>query len=87
MAPLLHHSKPHALVVPLPAQGHIHPILYLSLKLVSAGFMVTFANTRANHQRFIENGTILKAAAEAGADLLRFVSLEKSFPWRTRSLS
>ncbi|MCO5610957.1 hypothetical protein L7F22_065204 [Adiantum nelumboides] len=76
----LHHSTPHALVVPLPAQGHIHPILDLSLKLVSAGFMVTFANTRANHQRFIENGTTLKAAAEAGADLLRFVSLEEEFP-------
>lgn len=44
----------HALVVPLPFQGHINPLLELSKKLVSAGFMVTFANTEVNHQHILK---------------------------------
>ncbi|KAI5085050.1 hypothetical protein GOP47_0001219 [Adiantum capillus-veneris] len=75
------HSKPHALAVPLPFQGHIHPLFDLSLKLVSAGFMVTFANTHSNHQRItchqIENGTTTQEGKDS--EDLQFISLGEEF--------
>ncbi|EFJ07309.1 hypothetical protein SELMODRAFT_22868, partial [Selaginella moellendorffii] len=57
----------HVLVVPFPAQGHINPMLHLSDRLASMGVLVTFVNTRSNHDK------ILKSNCEA--DSLRFVSV------------
>ncbi|KAI5084423.1 hypothetical protein GOP47_0000592 [Adiantum capillus-veneris] len=80
----LHHSKPHALVVPLPFQGHIQPLLDLSLKLVSAGFMVTFANIHKNHERIthhqVENSASLATTPEEkqGQDI-HFISFGEEF--------
>ncbi|CDO97432.1 unnamed protein product [Coffea canephora] len=45
--------KPHALVIPYPAQGHIRPILKLAKILHSQGFYITFVNTEFNHRRLI----------------------------------
>lgn len=45
--------KPHALVIPYPAQGHISPILKLAKILHSRGFYITFVNTEFNHRRLI----------------------------------
>ena len=42
--------RPHALVVPFPAQGHIGPMMHLSIKLaMDAGFVITFVNTHHHH--------------------------------------
>ncbi|KAL3538665.1 hypothetical protein ACH5RR_002031 [Cinchona calisaya] len=45
--------KPHALVIPYPAQGHIRPLLKLAKILHSKGFYITFVNTEFNHQRLV----------------------------------
>ena len=43
-------SRPHALVIPFPAQGHIGPMMHLSIKLAKeAGFVITFVNTHHHH--------------------------------------
>ncbi|CAN6315206.1 unnamed protein product [Urochloa humidicola] len=42
-------AKAHILVLPLPAQGHVTPLIELSHRLVDHGFEVTFVNTEAHH--------------------------------------
>ncbi|CAD5169557.1 unnamed protein product [Musa acuminata subsp. malaccensis] len=46
-------SRPHALVIPFPAQGHVIPFLALSHSLVEQGFQITFVNTEFNHDRVV----------------------------------
>ncbi|XP_044468947.1 UDP-glycosyltransferase 83A1-like [Mangifera indica] len=46
-------SRPHILAIPFPAQGHVIPLLELSLCLVNHGFSVTFVNTDHTHNRVI----------------------------------
>ncbi|KAG8368656.1 hypothetical protein BUALT_Bualt15G0068200 [Buddleja alternifolia] len=45
--------KPHAVVIPYPAQGHIAPLLRLAKLLHHRGFFITFVNTEFNHNRLI----------------------------------
>ncbi|GLJ48550.1 hypothetical protein SUGI_1024200 [Cryptomeria japonica] len=45
---------PHALLIPIPAQGHINPMMHLAWKLISDGFLITFLNTEASHERMIK---------------------------------
>ncbi|KAK6775420.1 hypothetical protein RDI58_026421 [Solanum bulbocastanum] len=42
---------PHAVLVPLPLQGHITPFTHLAMKLASKGFTITFVNTESTHQQ------------------------------------
>ncbi|KAG2557237.1 hypothetical protein PVAP13_8NG163000 [Panicum virgatum] len=42
-------AKAHVLVLPLPAQGHITPLMELSHRLVDHGFEVTFITTEVHH--------------------------------------
>ena len=61
-------AKAHILVLPLPAQGHVTPLMELSHRLVDHGFEVTFVNTEAHHARVV--GALQAAggtAALAGA--------------------
>ncbi|GAV65694.1 UDPGT domain-containing protein [Cephalotus follicularis] len=44
---------PHILAVPYPAQGHVIPLMELSLCLANHGFRVTFVNTEFNHKRVV----------------------------------
>ncbi|CAL5369817.1 unnamed protein product [Camellia sinensis] len=44
-------GKPHVLVIPYPAQGHVIPILELAQCLVTHSIEVTFVNTEFNHKR------------------------------------
>ena len=46
-------AKGHILVLPLPAQGHVTPLMELSHRLVDHGFEVTFVNTEAHHARVV----------------------------------
>ncbi|XP_076925130.1 7-deoxyloganetin glucosyltransferase-like isoform X2 [Bidens hawaiensis] len=50
-----HKNKPHVVCIPLPAQGHINPMLNLAKILHSKGFFITFVNTEFNHQRFLKS--------------------------------
>ncbi|KAL6517633.1 hypothetical protein OROMI_033334 [Orobanche minor] len=45
--------KPHAVVIPYPAQGHIAPVLKLAKLLHYKGFFITFVNTEFNHNRLV----------------------------------
>ena len=60
-------AKPHILMVPLPAQGHVTPMMELSHRLVEHGFEVTFVNTEEPHARVVgalrqaEGGTTAQA--------------------------
>ncbi|KAL4565844.1 hypothetical protein LXL04_029950 [Taraxacum kok-saghyz] len=48
-------NKPHALIIPAPAQGHINPFLKLAKILHSKGFQITFVNTEFNHRRLLKS--------------------------------
>ncbi|KAL2461502.1 UDP-glycosyltransferase 83A1 [Abeliophyllum distichum] len=45
--------KPHVLLMPYPAQGHVIPLMELALNLAKHGFKVTFVNTEFIHERVI----------------------------------
>lgn len=48
-------SKPHAVIIPYPAQGHITPMLQLAKILHLNGFYITFVNTEYNHRRTLKS--------------------------------
>lgn len=47
--------KPHVVCVPLPAQGHINPMMQVAKLLHSRGFFVTFVNTHFTHNRLLRS--------------------------------
>lgn len=47
--------KPHAVVIPYPAQGHVTPMMQLAKLLHYRGFHITFVNTEFNHKRLIRS--------------------------------
>ncbi|XP_059293879.1 UDP-glycosyltransferase 83A1-like [Lycium ferocissimum] len=51
-------SQPHIVAVPYPAQGHVLPLMELSLWLVKEGCKITFVNSEFNHKR------VMKASSE-----------------------
>ncbi|KAL6656989.1 hypothetical protein ACP70R_004769 [Stipagrostis hirtigluma subsp. patula] len=70
-------AKPHVLLIPYPAQGHVNPFLKLAKALHARGLHVTFVHTEYNH------GRLLRArgpAAVAGADGLRFETIPDGLP-------
>ncbi|XP_058222235.1 7-deoxyloganetin glucosyltransferase-like [Rhododendron vialii] len=46
-------AKPHAVIVPHPAQGHMNPMLKLAKLLYLKGFYITFVNSEYNHNRLL----------------------------------
>ncbi|KAK9284707.1 hypothetical protein L1049_023883 [Liquidambar formosana] len=48
-------TKPHAVCVPFPAQGHVSPMMQLAKLVHSRGFHVTFVNTEFNHGRLLRS--------------------------------
>ncbi|XP_048327306.2 7-deoxyloganetin glucosyltransferase-like [Ziziphus jujuba] len=47
--------KPHAVLIPYPAQSHIKAMLKLAKLLHQRGFHITFVNTEFNHNRFLKS--------------------------------
>uniref|UniRef100_A0A0D6QYT6 Glycosyltransferase N-terminal domain-containing protein n=1 Tax=Araucaria cunninghamii TaxID=56994 RepID=A0A0D6QYT6_ARACU len=45
------HQRPHAAVVPLPAQGHINALMHFAQVLAARGFHITFLNVEETHRR------------------------------------
>ncbi|KAK9930460.1 hypothetical protein M0R45_027497 [Rubus argutus] len=48
-------TRPHAVCIPYPAQGHINPMLKLAKLLHHKGFHITFINTEYNHKRLLKS--------------------------------
>ncbi|KAK6136487.1 hypothetical protein DH2020_029783 [Rehmannia glutinosa] len=48
-------QRPHAVCIPLPAQGHIKPMLQLSKLLHSRGFYITFVHTQFNYDKLFKS--------------------------------
>jgi hypothetical protein len=47
-------SRPHAVVMAYPLQGHIIPAVHLALRLAARGFAITFINTEAVHEQIVK---------------------------------
>ncbi|KAM3260363.1 hypothetical protein ACQJBY_051554 [Aegilops geniculata] len=62
-------AKGHVLVLPMPCQGHVVPLMELSHRLVDHGFEVTFVNTDVDH------ALVLAAMAPDGGAALRGIHL------------
>jgi hypothetical protein len=60
-------AKGHVMVLPMPCQGHVIPLMELSHRLVDHGFEVTFVNTEVDH------ALVLAALGDGG--LLRGIHL------------
>ncbi|XWS60461.1 hypothetical protein CRYUN_Cryun07bG0038300 [Craigia yunnanensis] len=45
--------KPHILVIPLAAQGHVAPLMKLSFQIAAHGVKVTFVNSESVHERIM----------------------------------
>eukprot|EP01018_Ginkgo_biloba_P036058 Gb_05353 [translate_table: standard] len=62
-------NKPHAVIVPLPAQGHINPMMHLAQKLVKEdGFLITFVNTDFIHARIVQAKKKMKSTLHYHVD-------------------
>ncbi|CAN6281321.1 unnamed protein product [Urochloa humidicola] len=59
-------AKAHVLVLPMPCQGHVTPLMELSHRLVDHGFEVTFINTEVDHELVV---SALRAASGGEAAL------------------
>jgi len=70
-------SRPHAVCLPYPAQGHITPMLNVAKLLHAKGFHVTFVNTEYNHARLVRT---CGAAAVAGVPGFRFATIPDGLP-------
>ncbi|XP_031268660.1 UDP-glycosyltransferase 83A1-like [Pistacia vera] len=77
-------TRPHILVIPLPAQGHVISLLELSHYLVKHGLRVTFVNTDHTHKRVIN---ALQEKNYVGDDEeIRLVSIPDGLePWEDRN--
>ncbi|KAF5201017.1 Udp-glycosyltransferase 85a7 [Thalictrum thalictroides] len=51
-------GKPHAVMVPWPAQGHVNPLMRFAKLLHSRGFHITFVHTEFNYNRLIRSNGI-----------------------------
>lgn len=75
-------GNPHVLAIPFPAQGHVIPLMELSLSLAEKGFKVTFVNTEFDHKRVLDSLT----EKDDVKDLIRLVSIPDGLePWEDRN--
>ncbi|CAH1413198.1 unnamed protein product [Lactuca virosa] len=75
-------ARPHVVVIPYPAQGHVIPIMELAQRLVKQGIKVTFVNTEVNHKLVTSNSLV----KDGFGDLMQLVSVPDGLePWEDRS--
>ncbi|CAN6206123.1 unnamed protein product [Urochloa humidicola] len=74
-------AKPHVLLIPYPAQGHVNPFLKLAKALHARGFHVTFVHTEYNHGRLLRARGPTAFDAGAGAEgSFRFETIPDGLP-------
>lgn len=49
-------SRPHAVMIPFAAQGHIKPMLEIAKMLSARGYYITFVNTEFIHEKMMKSG-------------------------------
>ncbi|XP_008237171.1 PREDICTED: 7-deoxyloganetin glucosyltransferase-like isoform X2 [Prunus mume] len=69
--------KPHAVCIPLPAQGHINPMIKLAKLLHFKGFYITFVHTEFNYNRLLESRG---SDALNGAEDFQFETISDGLP-------
>ncbi|KZV19608.1 hypothetical protein F511_10511 [Dorcoceras hygrometricum] len=80
-------SKLHAIVVPLPYQGHINPAISLAIKLASKGITITFIHTQYVHHTLTQahrsktgdEVDFFSGARKSGLDI-RYSTISDGFP-------
>ncbi|KAF7803734.1 7-deoxyloganetin glucosyltransferase-like [Senna tora] len=55
MGPISDEAKPHAVLVPYPAQGHMNPMMKLAKVLHSKGFHITYVISEFNQKRLLRS--------------------------------
>ncbi|XP_059636366.1 7-deoxyloganetic acid glucosyltransferase-like [Cornus florida] len=70
--------RPHVVILPFPAQGHIKPMLMLAKLLCHANFNVTFVNTDHNHNHIINS--INQTTFNSHFPTLRFEAIPDGLP-------
>ncbi|XP_044476766.1 UDP-glycosyltransferase 83A1-like [Mangifera indica] len=65
-------KQPHVLAIPLPAQGHVGPLLKLATKIAEHGVKVTFVNTEFIEAKIMASMPEISAI---GGSLIEFVSV------------
>ena len=85
------HRRPHAIMIPVPLQGHINPTVHLAMKLASKGFTITFVNTQFIHHHITKSkpnttsqevnvdDDIFAGARKSGLDI-RYKTVSDGFP-------
>ncbi|CAN6274376.1 unnamed protein product [Urochloa humidicola] len=71
------HRRPHAVLIPQPAQGHVTPMLHLAKVLHARGFHITYVNSEYNHRRLLRSRG---PGSLAGADGFRFEAVPDGMP-------
>ncbi|PIA31353.1 hypothetical protein AQUCO_05000022v1 [Aquilegia coerulea] len=70
-------TKPHAIFIPYPAQGHVTPMMQLAKLFHSRGFHITFVNTEFNHRRLLRSKGVNSLK---GLDDFRFETIPDGLP-------
>lgn len=75
---------PHVIAIPLPAQGHVIPLLSFVQKIARHGFKVTFVNTNFNHKRVMN--ALRRNDNDAEEYKINMVSIPDGLePWEDRN--
>ncbi|XP_073010065.1 7-deoxyloganetin glucosyltransferase-like [Typha latifolia] len=69
--------KPHAVLIPQPAQGHVTPMLQLAKVLHARGFHITYVNSEYNHKRLLRSRG---SNSLNGLDDFRFEAIPDGLP-------
>ncbi|KAK8636555.1 hypothetical protein V6N13_124300 [Hibiscus sabdariffa] len=69
--------KPHAVCIPLPAQGHINPMFKLAKLLHFKGFHITFVHTDFNYHRMLDSRAL---ESLTGSPDFRFETIADGLP-------
>lgn len=72
-----HNQRPHAVCIPLPAQGHINPMLKLAKLLHSRGFYITFVHTEFNYDKLLRSRD---PASMEGVEFFHFETVSDGLP-------